>query len=77
MDELTRARIETIVTMSDDILMAILKNGEVHGLNDPNMAHIVSSALTMVIRDIDRLGPGFTKLMIKMLQAEKDESYEE
>ena len=70
MDELSRTRVETIVEMSDEILRVILKNCEVHGLNDPHISHIVSAALTMVIRDIDRVGPGFKQLMVCMLDGE-------
>jgi hypothetical protein len=72
MDEMTRARVESVVEMSSDIIEAITKNAKVHGA-DPSLGHIVSSALTLTIRDLNKIAPGFTDHMKSMLEAEKDE----
>lgn len=72
MDELLHTRLETIVAMSNAINEAIVKSGETHGVNDPHMGHIVSSAITLSIRDLNRLSPGFAELMKHMLEAEHE-----
>jgi hypothetical protein len=72
MDEMTRARVESIIEMSRDIMGAIIENSKKHG-DDPNLGHIVSSALTLSIRDLNKIAPGFTELMRRMLEAEEDE----
>jgi hypothetical protein len=72
MDELQRARVESIVELSNDLMEAIIKNAKFHG-DDPHLTHIVSAALTLTIRDLDRLAPGFTELMYNMLSNERME----
>lgn len=71
MDELQRARVESIVELSNDLMQAIIKNAKFHG-DDPHLTHIVSAAITLTIRDLDRLAPGFVELMYHMMVAEKD-----
>lgn len=71
MDEMTRARVESIVEMTADIMDAIIKISKKHG-DDPNLGHIVSASLTMAIRDINKIAPGFTGLMRAMLENEDD-----
>ena len=67
MDEITKARVETIVELSDAIIADTLKTVKRHGDNDPHMGHIALSAYTMAINRIDSVSPGFKNLMIKML----------
>jgi len=69
MDELQRARVESIVELSNDLMEAIIKNAKFHG-DDPHLTHIVSAAITLTIRDLNRLAPGFTELMYNMLEHE-------
>jgi len=76
MDELHQARIESIIELSNDIMQAIIKNAKIHG-DDPNLGHIVSSAITLAIRDLNRLAPGFTELMYRMLEHEEDRNIDE
>jgi hypothetical protein len=71
MDEMTRARVESIVEMSSDIMEVIIDASKKHG-DDPNLGHIVSSSLTLTIRDINKIAPGFTGLMRAMLENEDD-----
>jgi len=71
MDELRQARVESIVELSNDLMQAIIKNAKFHG-DDPHLTHIVSAAITLTIRDLDRLAPGFVELMYHMMVAEKD-----
>jgi len=71
MDDMTRARVESIVEMTEEIKEAIIKASKKHG-DDPNLGHIVSASLTMAIRDINKIAPGFTKLMYHMLENEND-----
>lgn len=71
MDEMTRARVESIIEMTEEIKEAIIKASKKHG-DDPNLGHIVSSSLTLAIRDINKIAPGFTGLMRAMLENEDD-----
>lgn len=72
MDELNRARLESIVELSNDMLACIIDLAKTHG-NDPMLTQIISSAITLTIRDLNKIAPGFTNHMKDMLEGEKDD----
>lgn len=69
MDEITKARVESIVELSDALINETLKCTDRHGFNDPYLAHITLSAYTMAINRIDSVAPGFRDHMVQMLTA--------
>ena len=73
MDELEFTRAETIIEISDKTKEIIVDTIKRHGDNDPHMPQLIAAALTLIIRDINKLAPGFTGLMGKMLEEEDDQ----
>jgi len=71
MDELQRMRAESIVELSEDITEVIVDMANKHG-NDPELGPIIGAALTMSIRDIDKIAPGFIIFMLSMLEDEDE-----
>lgn len=69
MNELDMARVETVMELNNEFVTAIKKIVKSHG-DDPRLAHIIASAYTMSINQIDSLSPGFNKFMIAMLTNE-------
>ena len=67
MNELDMTRVETIVELNDAFNKAIVDITKMHG-DDPRLPHMIASAYTMSINQIDKLSPGFTGFMIKMLE---------
>jgi hypothetical protein len=68
MDELTQARVNTIVDISDALIEQTVNLIEIHGKNDPHNFHILASAYTMTINRIDKISPGFKQFMHQMLK---------
>ena len=68
MDELLQTRLQTINDLNRALNEQTAELCMIHGDNDPHMVHIVASAFTMSIKDIDGLAPGFKNLMRKMLE---------
>ena len=70
MSELNMARIEAVMEMRREILLAMHKVVKVHGENDPELDSIMATALTMVIQSLEYLNPHFVEFMINMLEKE-------
>ena len=71
MSELNAARVEAVMDMRREILLAIHGVVKVHGENDPELDSIMASALTMVIESLEYLNPNFVEFMIGMLERER------
>ena len=69
MNELDMARVEMVIELNNEFVIAIKKIVKTHG-DDPRLAHIIASAFTMSIGQIDKLSPGFNDFMIVMLKDE-------
>ena len=67
MNELDMARAETIVELSRSLLETIKSNLKVHG-NDPRLSSVLAASLTITIKEIDNMAPGFCKHMYMMLE---------
>lgn len=67
MDYMTRARVETIVELSDSLLKEALDAIERHGESDPHVEAILLSAFSMAIKELNKADPTFSSKMIKML----------
>ena len=72
MDELHQLRVESIMELSEDITEVIVDMANKHG-NDPELGPIIGAALTMTIRDINKIAPGFIVFMVSMLEDELED----
>jgi hypothetical protein len=68
MDEVVKARVESVVELSDSIIKEIIKTTHIHGFNDPYLSHVVVAAVAMSIGRVDSVAPGFRKAILKMLE---------
>lgn len=71
MDELQRARLESIIELSNDMLACIIDQAKTHG-DDPYLAQIIGSAMVLTIRDINKISPGFDNFMYRMMEPKDD-----
>jgi hypothetical protein len=67
MNELDRARLDTILEINDGFMDYIMKITKTHG-EDPELVAILASAFTLSINQIDKIAPGFVKYMVQMLE---------
>jgi len=72
MNELDMMRGETIVELSNEIILAVKKILLSHG-PDPQLVTILAAAMTMSINEIAKQSPGFDKFMVEMLENEDGE----
>jgi len=68
MDEIVKARVESVVELSDSIIKEVVKTTNLHGFSDPYLSHVIVAAIAMSIGRIDSVAPGFRKSILKMLE---------
>ena len=69
-DDVTMTRVDSIITISDNIIKVILDQMDIHGRNDPNLSQVVISGLAMSVLRINKLVPGFKEATRDMLDTD-------
>ena len=69
-DDVTMTRVDSIITISDNIIKVILDQMDIHGRNDPNLSQVVISGLAMSVLRINKLAPGFKEATKSMLDTD-------
>jgi hypothetical protein len=67
MDDINRARLETVLELNNEFIKCIKDVLNRHG-NDPELSSILAAAFTTSICQVDAVCEGFKKYMIFMLE---------